>query len=144
MSFVRIWLHCVWSTKNRIPYLRDDLRIKVFPHILENAKVKNIHIDCINGHYEHVHALISLGSVQNVSDIMQKIKGESSFWINKNNFTQQRFEWQDDFYCVSIGVPQLVGIRKYIQNQEGHHAVVKWEDELDELIRENQMEIMKG
>ncbi len=144
MSFIRIWLHCVWATKNRIPYLVDDIRTQAIKHIIENAKTKNIYIDSINGHYQHLHALISLGSTQNISDVMQRIKGESSFWINKNNLTKHRFEWQDDFYCVSIGVPQLVGIRKYIQNQEGHHAVVKWEDELEELIRENQMEIMKG
>jgi REP element-mobilizing transposase RayT len=144
MSFVRIWLHCVWATKNRTPYLKDGVRIEVLTHIIENSKAKNIHIDCINGHYQHLHALISLGSTQNISDVMHKIKGESSYWINKNLLTEPKFGWQDDFYCVSIGVPQLGTIRKYIHNQEGHHAIVNWEEEFDVLIKEGEMQIMRG
>jgi len=144
MSFIRIWLHCVWATKNRIPYLKDEVRHKVIHHIIENAKTKSIHIDSINGHYQHLHALISLGGTQNISEVMQKIKGESSFWINKGQLTKTKFEWQDDFYCVSIGVPQLGAIRKYIQNQEGHHEIVNWEEEHNTLIQENHFEIIKG
>ena len=144
MSFIRIWLHCVWTTKNRLPYLKNEVRYQVIPHIKKNANAKNIYIDCINGHYEHLHALISLGGTQNICEIMQNIKGESSFWINRNHLIKQKFAWQDDFYCVSIGVPQLDHVRRYIHNQEGHHCTTTWKEELDELIRENQIQILKG
>ena len=74
----------MWSTHNWSPYLKDDIRDKVIYHILDNSRAKNIYIDHINGYYEHLHALISLGGTQNISEIMRNIKGESSFWINKN------------------------------------------------------------
>lgn len=83
MSYIRIWVHCVWTTNRRIPYLKGDIREQVIFHILNNSREKNIYIDHINGYHEHLHALISLGGKQNISDIMQVIKGESSFWINK-------------------------------------------------------------
>jgi len=143
MSYIRIWVHCVWTTKNRIPYLRDDIRSKVIYHIRENAKLKGIYIDHINGHHEHLHALISLGGKQTISDIMQKIKGESSFWINKNKVTSLRFEWQDDFYAVSIGMSQAENLRKYIRNQEEHHKKVSFQNELDMLIEEYQLQRIK-
>lgn len=133
MSYVRIWLHCVWTTKNRIPYLKDEIRDKVISHILENAKAKDMYIDCLNGHQEHLHALISLGRQQNISDVMQKIKGESSFWINKNKLTRLKFEWQDDFYSVSIGLPQLHNLREYIRNQPEHHKKVGWLEEIRKM-----------
>ena len=107
MSFIRIWVHCVWTTKDRIPYLRDQVRLDVISHIRENAKLKGIYIDHINGYHEHLHALISIGGKQNVSDIMQQIKGESSFWINKNKLTGLKFNWQDDYYAVSTGLSQV-------------------------------------
>ena len=144
MSYIRIWLHCVWTTKNRFPYLEDEVRYQVIPHIAENAKAKSIYIDTINGHYQHLHALISMSGTQNISDIMHQIKGESSFWINKKHLTKLKFKWQDDFYCVSLGVPQLGDVRRYIQNQEGHHKIVSWEEEIDTLMKENQIQIMKG
>ena len=136
MSYLKILVHCVWTTKNRIPYLNDEIRNKVIYHIRDNAQKKGIYIDHINGYYQHLHALISLGGKQNISDIMQLIKGESSFWINRNRLTKMRFEWQDDFYSVSIGMLQLKTIREYIRNQPEHHKKISFEDELEKIIQE--------
>jgi putative transposase len=136
MSYIRIWLHCVWTTKDRIPYLRDQIRDEVISHIRENAKLKDIYIDHINGYQEHIHAIISLGGKQNTSDIMQKIKGESSYWINKNKLTRLKFEWQDDFYSVSIGMSQLEHLREYIRNQVDYHQKVSFQEELNKIIEE--------
>jgi len=136
MSFIKIWIHCVWTTNRRIAYLKDDVRDKVIYHILDTARDKNIYIDHINGYTEHLHALVSLGGKQNISEIMQNIKGESSFWINKNKLTKLKFEWQDDFYAVSIGMPQLDSLREYIRNQNNHHKIVSWQEELNRLESE--------
>ena len=142
MSYVRIWVHCVWTTKDRIPYLRDQIRDEIISHVRENSKLKGIYMDHINGHHEHLHALISLGGKQNTSDIMQRIKGESSFWINKNKFTKLKFEWQDDYYAVSVGMDQLDNLREYIRNQGQHHKKVSLQDELNKLIEEYKLERM--
>jgi len=140
MGFIRIWVHCVWTTKERIPYLKDPIRGTVISHIRENATQKGIYIDHINGYLEHLHALISMGAIQNISEIMQKIKGESSFWINKSKLTGFRFEWQDDYYAVSIGMSQLDTLRKYIRNQATHHTKEPLEAELARLIEEYNLE----
>ena len=141
MSYISIWLHCVWTTKERKPYLADSLRPAVISHIQYNAKLKGIYIDEINGYLDHLHMLVSLGRSQNISEVMQKIKGESSYWINKNKLTCIRFEWQDDFYCISVGYKQLHLIRDYIRNQEIHHKKTTWEEEISRLKEENNIQI---
>lgn len=143
MSFIRIWVHCVWTTKDRIPYLRDQIRQNVISHIRENAKLKGIYIDHINGYNEHLHTLISLGGKQNTSDIMQKIKGESSYWINKNKMTRLKFEWQDDYYAVSIGMSQVENLREYIRDQVNHHHKVSFKDELNRMIEVYKLEKLR-
>ena len=140
MSYIRIWVHCVWATKNRVPYLTDNIREKVIFHIIENARSKQIFLDHLNGSLQHLHALISLGGKQNTSDIMQLIKGESSHWINKNKLTRIRFEWQDDYYAVSVGINQLENLREYIRKQVQHHSNVSLEEEIDNLIEEYKLE----
>jgi len=140
MSYLKIWLHCVWTTNKRIPYLREEIRNDVILHIRDNARIKGIYIDHINGHQEHLHALISLGGKQTISEIMQKIKGESSFWINKNKLTRLKFEWQDDFYSVSIGMSQLDNLRKYIRNQDLYHQKVTFQEELNSIIEEYKLQ----
>jgi putative transposase len=140
MSYISIWLHCVWTTKNHKPFLSDRIRPEIIDHIFENSLVKGIHLNQLNGYLDHLHALISLGGTQNISEIMRNIKGESSWWINRNKLTVRRFEWQDDYYCVSVDYSHMKNLVKYIQNQEVHHAKAKLDEELKILIEENGLE----
>jgi REP element-mobilizing transposase RayT len=64
MPYVKVWIHLVWTTKKRKPFLVDEIRTRVFEHIRENAKAKGIHLDHINGFREHVHCLISLAQAK--------------------------------------------------------------------------------
>jgi len=116
------------------------MRDSVIYHIRDNAKSKDIYIDHINGYYEHLHALISLGSNQNCADLMQKIKGESSYWINKNKLTRLKFAWQDDYYAVSVGMDQIDNLRRYISNQVQHHQKVLFQSEINKMIEEYGLE----
>ena len=134
MSYVKNWLHCVWGTKNRIPFLNQEIRIKVINHIKENSREKGIYIDSINGHKEHLHCLISLDPDQSLSKVLMLIKGESSFWINKNRLTDYKFEWAEDYYGISVSGSHLNKVREYIRNQEEHHRSKSWEEEYNELI----------
>ncbi len=135
MPWVQVWLHFVWSTKDRNPYLTDEIRHKVFAHIRQNAREKGIHIDFINGYLEHVHCLISLGTDQTLEKIMQLIKGESSFWINKHKLTKTKFAWQDEYFVVSVNESTLPSVRKYIANQEEYHKTTSFDDEFENFLR---------
>ena len=136
MSWIRIWVHLVFSTKNREPYLSDpDLRKKVFQHIKQNAELKDIWIDMINGHSEHAHCLISLGRDQSLSKVAQLIKGESSYWINQNKLTKSKFVWQDDYWAVGVSESHLDSIRKYIQEQDIHHKKKSFNDEIELFMK---------
>ncbi len=135
MPFVKVYIHFVWSTKNRVPYLSTpELRIAMWKHIRENAKKKDIFIDFINGYSDHCHCLVSLGENQTMRNIMQLIKGESSYWINKQNLLKEKFEWQDEYYAISVSESMVDTVRNYIKNQEKHHALKTWEEEHNELI----------
>jgi REP element-mobilizing transposase RayT len=144
MPFLKIWIHLVWATKNRAPLLTKDIRQQVFSHIRENAKTKNIHLDFVNGHIDHVHCLISLQREQTIAQIMQMLKGESSFWINRNNLCKGKFEWQDDYFAVSVSESGVNNVRDYIKNQEEHHQKKTFQQEYDEFMKKYGFEIMKG
>lgn len=136
MSWTRIWVHLVFSTKNREPYLSSlELRKKIFQHIKKNAEKKEIWLDHINGHNNHIHCLISLGREQSISKVSQLIKGESSYWINQNKLTKMKFIWQDDYWAVSVSENHLNAVRKYIQNQEDHHKNVSFSEEIEKFMK---------
>ena len=144
MPFIKIWIHLVWATKERTPLLTKDIRQQVFAHIRENAKTKNIHLDFVNGYIDHVHCLISLNAEQNIAKLIQLIKGESSFWINKNNLCKEKFEWQDGYFAVSVSESGVNNVREYIKNQEEHHQKKTFQQEYDEFMEKYGSKMMRG
>lgn len=125
----------MWSTKNRVPYLEtEEMRKTVWKHIKENAIKKDIYIDFVGGYAEHCHCLVSLGTDQTTGKLMQLIKGESSFWINQQKLTKEKFEWQDEYYGVSVSASMIDKVRNYIKNQEKHHSKKSFQEEMDYFI----------
>lgn len=137
MSFHKVYIHFVWSTKCRYPFLDSKaLRIKVWRHIKENAKEKGIFIDFVNGFEDHCHCLVSLRYDQSMQFVMQMIKGESAFWINKEGLCKEKFKWQREYYAISVSgyETSVERVRNYIRNQEEHHRKKSSQEEFDELI----------
>jgi putative transposase len=135
MPFIKIYIHFVWSTKNRVPYLKTlDIRKSMWKHIKENAMEKGIFVDYVNGYKDHCHCLVSLGSEQTISKVMQLIKGESAFWFNKQEMIEEKFEWQTEYFAVSVSESSVDRVRNYIKNQEVHHRGKTYQEEYDEFI----------
>ena len=138
MSFVKVYIHFVFNTKNRHPYFSNPIiRQKVWQHIRENAKQKDIFINSINGYEEHCHCLVSLGKSQSLQQIMQLIKGESSHWINKENILGNeriKFSWQEEYFAVSVSESVVEKVRTYIDNQESHHSKQTYLQEYETFI----------
>ena len=145
MSWVRVYVHYVFSTKNKSPFLSSkEIRQAVHEHITQNAKEKGIWLDCVNGYHDHLHCLVSLGKTQTISDVARLIKGESSFWINKNNLVKGKFSWQDDFWAVGVSESHVGKVKDYIKGQEEKHRSVTFSEEVDEFMEKYGWRIIKG
>ena len=136
MPYLRIWIHLIWSTKNREPVLAKELRQQLFTHMRENARTKGIYLDFVNGYVEHVHTLISLGPDQSIAKVAQLLKGESSHWTNQQRLITTKLEWQDEYFAVSVSNATVDVVREYIKNQEEHHRQKSFAEEYDEFLRE--------
>jgi putative transposase len=92
----------------------------------------------VNGYEDHIHCLVSLSTDQTISKIVQLIKGESTYWINKEKICQTRFGWQNEYFAVSVSQSHLGRVKGYIDDQENHHQKKTWEQEYEELMRNYQ------
>ena len=79
MSYSRLFIHVVWSTKNRQPFLEKEYRCKINDHIYKYAKENNIIINVINSHLDHVHCMLLLRRDQNLSQIEVKVETPFSY-----------------------------------------------------------------
>lgn len=144
MSYVKIWIHAVWAVKNRKPILGSEERKILFEHIHKNAFEKDILMELAGGHNNHVHCLFRLRNNQTIENVMQLIKGESSFWFNKSGLSQLKLNWQKEYFAVSVSESQVDSVKKYISNQEKHHKKKTWEEEYNEFIEKYGFKVFKG
>jgi len=134
MPYLKVWIHATWATEGRQPLLTRSIRNTVFEHIRKNGRTKGIFIDRVDGYHDHVHTLFSLSSEMTISKAIQLLKGESSYWINKERIVKEHFGWQSEYYAASVGESELKSVQCYIDGQADHHRTISFDEELKAMI----------
>jgi putative transposase len=130
-SYSALWVHLVWSTKNREPILTPLLKHEVYKVINKIANDHEIYLDCINGVEDHVHLMIRLRTDQSIADVVKTIKGKS--WEYFKDIPEKYIQWQDGFAAFTVSPDHITRVRSYIYNQEKHHHDKTLNDELNAI-----------
>ncbi len=139
-SLAKVYIHAVFSTKNRELILADAWRDELF-HVLGGTAN---HLDCqaltTGGVADHVHMLFQLGRSITIADAIGKIKSTSSNWINQSRGLATPFHWQGGYAAFSVSQSNVEAVRQYIRRQPEHHANQTFQDELREWLRRYEVE----
>jgi REP element-mobilizing transposase RayT len=135
-SLVQIYLHIVFSTKHRQPFLKDKTfreRVHAYLHgILENLKCPSLRI---GGTEDHVHILCRFSKGIELEDLMRELKRGSSKWIKIEPPRLGDFHWQAGYGAFSISPSHVPALTEYIANQEEHHRHESFQDEFRRLCK---------
>lgn len=137
-SLVQVYLHIVFSTKHRQPYLSDrTLREKLYGYMAGICK----NLDCpalrIGGVEDHTHLLARYAKTMAISDFLRELKRSSSTWIKTQSRELSSFDWQDGYGAFSIRPSHVKQVEMYIANQEAHHRKEAFEDEFRRLCKKS-------
>src|SRR5262245_28277224 len=116
MAYVSSYFHCVFSTKDRRPFINAQLQDRLWPFLGGIARQHSMKAISIGGVQDHVHLLLSLPATMPISKAMQLIKGASSKWVHETFPDQRLFAWQTKYGAFSVSVSQVDKIIHYIQN----------------------------
>lgn len=130
----KIWIHLIWSTKNRKYLITKDVEKQIFDAIRFQFIEISCPIDRINGMPDHVHALFILHPQKALSEVVKQIKGASSHFINQQNLTETKFSWSPGFNAFSVSESSVDAVRAYIDNQKVHHASKSFSEEIEAFI----------
>lgn len=130
-SYTKILLHCIWSTKDRVPLIEKSIQSSMYSEfarvIVENKGIPH----AIGGIEDHVHLLMEVPKDKALSDLVKDLKSAASqILLRLNPF----FEWQTGFGAFSISFSTLEGVKQYIQNQEEHHKSKSVLNEWNEFL----------
>lgn len=140
MSYICSFAHCVFSTKDRKPFITPELRARLWPYLGGIARENRITAVSIGGVEDHVHLLLSLPATMPIAKAMQLVKGGSSKWVHETFPDQHAFAWQTKYGAFSVSVSQVEKIVAYIENQEAHHRKMTFQEEFIALLKKHRIE----
>jgi putative transposase len=132
-SLAQIYLHVVFSTKLRKPYLQNrDLQAELHAYLAGACRNLDSPSLQIGGIEDHVHVLCQLSKTISISELVRELKRESSKWLKPTIAT---FQWQQGYGAFSVSPSHVDGLKDYIRNQQEHHTTETFQDELRRLLR---------
>jgi putative transposase len=135
-SLVQIYVHVVFSSKDRKQYLIDSA-VRERLHLYLVGACRNMESPSlqVGGVADHVHLLIRLGKTVDIATLVRELKRESSNWV-KSEFPQVgNFSWQCGYGAFSISPSHANDVVSYIQNQAEHHKQVSFQDEFRRICQ---------
>ncbi len=135
MVQVFLYVHIIWSTRNRESVLTRPVRIVLFSHIKKLAEEKGIHLLEVNGAEDHVHLLLQLHPAQNLSQVMRLLRSESSEWTNTTQLIKAGFDWSDEIIAYSVSPGSLAQVTSFIERQEEYHLTKTFQTEIEVFLK---------
>ena len=135
-SLVQVYLHIVFSTNARQPFLEDrELCSRTHGYLAGACKNQGAPSLKVGGVEDHVHILCRMARVISISYLIQEIKRESSKWIKNQDATLSKFHWQSGYGAFSVSPSHVPALIEYIENQEEHHRHESFKDEYRRLCK---------
>ncbi len=136
-SCVCCFVHYVFSTKGREPWITEELRATLHQYLAGIAREHTMGPLQIGGTEDHVHALVSLPATLTIAKAVQLMKGGSSKWIHDTFPAFRHVYWQNGYGAFSVSASQINSVIQYIANQQRHHRNTSFEDEFLLLLQKH-------
>ncbi len=141
-SFNKIWIHAIWLTKYRLPFLDESIEQKVHRYMQQQLKDSGCPVRIVNGMPDHVHCLFLLSPQKSIAEVIKQVKGGTSHWVNQQEGMAQRcvqqagrgFAWQVGYAAYSVSESVIDQVYQYILNQKQHHQQRNFQEEYDALL----------
>ena len=136
-----VYLHLVFSTKNRIAYLNDDqVHAEMCAYLGGISNKLDVAPLLIGGTADHIHMLCRLGRSITLADWVKELKRTSSIWVKKHAPALHDFAWQSGYGVFSVSASNMELVKQYILDQKTHHKKLTFQEEYRLLLQKHGVE----
>ena len=139
-SLSALYIHMVFSTKDRALFLDDNLRDEINAYLVGTLKNQDCPSIMTNSQRDHVHSLFVLPRVKTVADVAKSLKESSSKWMKSQGVDFQKFSWQRGYGAFSVSQSNVEPVKTYIANQAEHHHRMSFQEEYRLLLEKHGVE----
>jgi REP element-mobilizing transposase RayT len=137
-TYLSLHYHVVFSTKNRQPFIAKSWRSQFHQYIGGTLRGMDAIAECVGGVSDHVHILMRLRATHCLADVMRELKKVTSVCAGSQMRDQSgicaAFAWQEGYAAFTVSATACADVCSYIENQEEHHRVKTFREELMEML----------
>jgi REP element-mobilizing transposase RayT len=133
-SLAKVYVHCVFSTKNRLPLIHENIRLELHSYFIGTLSNLGSYVEEVYANSDHAHILCTLPRTITLAELVSKVKTSSTKWIKRQGINN--FSWQKGYGVFSVSSSQLEIVKNYIKRQPEHHKKLIFEDEMRTFLKE--------
>jgi len=139
-ALAKIYLHLIFSTKNRERSLPDNIRADLHSYmggILNGLGCSPIEI---NTEPDHAHLLFVMSRTETISNVVGHLKKSSNDWLRNRDPQFRDFYWQGGYGVFSVSQSNVEEVRQYIRGQHEHHKQISFQEEFRTFLKRYEIE----
>ena len=133
-SLSQIYVHLIFSTKYRLPYITKNIKGQLNAYIIGILKEYDCPSIQTNGVEDHIHILFRLSKNIALAKIVEHVKKNSSKWMKQVEGGHKFFRWQIGYAAFSVSSSVVPIVSNYIAKQEEHHKKKNLKEEVEEFL----------
>ncbi|PHQ31717.1 IS200/IS605 family transposase [Rhodopirellula bahusiensis] len=134
-SLSQLYVHLIFSTKDRFPFSKDDIRDRVHAYLASVLREMGAPFVVVGGVDDHVHVLFDMGRIHPAKDFVEKVKRETSKFVKTLRPNLDKFYWQRGYGIFSVSSTHRDSVVAYIENQEEHHRATTFQEEYRDFLK---------
>jgi len=134
-SLTQLYSHLIFSTKNRQPFLDDEIRPRVHGYLATIIRNLDSPWVVLGGVADHVHILFDMGKMRAPVEFVEQAKRESSKFVKTLGAAYKDFYWQRGYGMFSVGPAHRSEAEDYVRNQEEHHRSKTFQEEYRAFLK---------
>jgi len=139
-SLSKVYVHIVFSTKNRQNLIDDNIKEELFEYLGGICKALECYPLRVGGHIDHIHLVCLLSRKVAQMTLIEELKKQSSKWIKTKGHRYSDFFWQSGYGIFSVNPTEIEIVINYIRNQEVHHRKMSFQDEYRKFLKKYNVE----
>jgi putative transposase len=138
-TYTQITIQAIFAVRGRENIITNNWRDDLHKYIAGIIR-KESTILAVGGWKDHVHVFAGIPPNLSVADFVQKVKANSSKWINEQKLVNGKFQWQDGYGAFSYSRSQRDDVINYIMRQEEHHKIKSFKEEYLDFLKKFEVE----
>ena len=119
---LRVAIHFVWTTVDRLPLLTPEIEERVYRYIVRVCEDDGCEILAVGGVSDHIHLLVKLPPTLPYFKLMKDVKGGSSRFIAETLRPASWVGWQAHYGAFAVSPHKIPKVARYINSQKQHHT----------------------